>query len=260
MIAGRRILAVVPARAGSKGIPAKNMRTLRGLSLIGWAGRVLKHLPYLDARIISTDSAEFAEEGMRHGLDAPFLRPAELSGDSATAVDTLTHALQASERLLESPFDIVLAIEPTSPLRVPEDISRTLTRVLQDDCDSAVAVSRLDPKWHPHKALRVVQGSARHFTANGAGITARQDLEPLFWRNGVCYALRRDCLLQQRSIIGQRCAAVVIEHPVVNIDTEWELDWAEFVLEREGTRFLQAALLENEAVSAGTRAPFCRLM
>jgi CMP-N-acetylneuraminic acid synthetase len=115
MLQGKRVLAVVPARSGSKSVPHKNLRVLAGTSLIGWAGRTLARVPFLDARLISTDSAEYAEEGRRHGLDAPFLRPPELSYDTAGAVETLQHALRASEAHYGTTFDVVLIVE-TRPL------------------------------------------------------------------------------------------------------------------------------------------------
>jgi len=198
MIEGRRVLAVVPARAGSKGVTDKNIRHVRGLSLIGWAGRVLRQLEYLDARIISTDSDLYATEGIRHGLDMPFLRPPELSTDTATAVDTITHALHEMERRAGQPFDIILVVEPTSPLRLPDDITRTLMHVVRDRRDSAVAVSPLNPKWHPRKALRIVDGRVAPFVESDTAVTARQQLDRLFWRNGVCYAVTRECLLKDR--------------------------------------------------------------
>lgn len=240
MIEGRRVLAVVPARAGSKGVAHKNLRPLRGLSLIGWAARILRQLEYLDARIISTDSAEYVAEAVRHGLEAPFLRPAELSGDTATAVDTTVHALGEMERRARNPFDIILVVEPTSPLRLPDDITRTVMRLIREQRDSVVAVSRLDAKWHPRKAFRIVDGRVALLVETTSPPSARQELEDLYWRNGVCYAVTRDCLLRDRLIIGRNCGGEVIEHPVVNIDAEWEFEWAEFLLGRQGSSLLKA--------------------
>jgi CMP-N-acetylneuraminic acid synthetase len=243
MIEGRRILAVVPARAGSKGVPQKNMRPLRGLSLIGWAGRILSRLEYLDARIISTDAPDYAAEGARHGLEAPFVRPAALATDTATAVDTVSHALREMEVRGGSPFDLVVIAEPTSPLRLPEDITRTVMHLIRDGRDSAVAVSRLDTKWHPRKAFRIVEGRVVPLIEAAPPVSARQQLDDLFWRNGVCYAVTRECLLRDCLIIGRNCAAEIIEHPVVNIDAEWEFEWAEFLLERQGRALRAAAAL-----------------
>lgn len=243
MIEGKRVLAVVPARSGSKGVANKNMQPLRGLSLIGWAGRVLRQLEYIDARIISTDSAEYAAEGARHGLEAPFERPAELSTDTASAVDAVTHALKEMESRRRTDYDIILVVEPTSPLRLPDDITRTMMHLIRDGRDSALAVSPLDPKWHPRKALTLVDG--RVVPAIGGEITTvgRQMLGGLLWRNGVCYAVTRDCLLTQHLIMGHNCGAEVINHPVANIDSQWEFEWADFLLRRDGSELLGAVSL-----------------
>jgi CMP-N-acetylneuraminic acid synthetase len=243
MLGARRILAVVPARAGSKGVPSKNMRELRGLSLIGWAARILNRLPYLDARVISTDAPAYAAEGQRHGLAAPFLRPPELSSDTASSVDTVAHALRLMESRTASRFEIVIVLEPTSPLRLPEDVTRTIARIIGEACDSAATVSRLDPKWHPCKAIRIDNGRVAVGAPNQAPVVMRQQLEPLFWRNGVCYAATRECLLEQHEILGRDCAAHIVEHPVVNIDAEWELDWAEFLLAKSEHQFLRMVSL-----------------
>lgn len=242
MIEGRRVLAVVPARAGSKGAVGKNMRPLLGLSLIGWAARTLRHLEYLDARIISTDSPEYAAEGARYGLEAPFLRPAELSGDRATAVDTMAHSLAEMESRVGNAFDVILVIEPTSPLRIPDDITRTLMHLIREGRDSAVAVSRLDSKWHPRKAFRIVDRRVALLVEADVAVSARQELDDLYWRNGVCYAVTRECLLKEQLIIGRNCAAEIIEHPVVNIDADWEFDWAEFLLARQGGGVFRAVV------------------
>jgi CMP-N-acetylneuraminic acid synthetase len=240
MLEGRRILAVVPARAGSKGVANKNMRPLAGLSLIGWAARALRTLEYMDARIISTDAQEYASEGARHGLEVPFLRPAHLSDDRATAVDTVTHALLTMEQRAGETFAAIVILEPTSPLRLPDDVTRTLMHVIRGGRDSAVTLSRLDAKWHPRKALRVTGGTVTPLVDGEPPITSRQELDDLFWRNGVCYAVSRDCLIRDRLIIGRDCGAEVIEHAVVNIDAEWEFDWAEFLLGRPGNERLRA--------------------
>ena len=92
MLDGMNVLAIVPARSGSKGIPNKNICELSGISLIGWAGLCLSKLKWLDGKIISTDSKDYAEEGKRYGLDAPFLRPENLSTDTSNIYDTVVHA------------------------------------------------------------------------------------------------------------------------------------------------------------------------
>lgn len=232
MLLDHRILAVVPARSGSTGIPHKNLRELEGVSLIGRAARCLAELPWLDAAVLSTDSPQYAAEARRHGLAAPFLRPAELARDDSTAVDTLLHALHGSETHFGARFDVVLIIEPTSPLRTPADIAGAAHRLIESRADSAVTVSRVPPQFHPQKLLTRDRERLAHYTATGSAITARQQLAPgLFWRNGVCYALTRACLVERRAIITERSIAVLTERPVVNIDEPLDLLWARFLCE-----------------------------
>ena len=234
MIQGLRVLAVVPARSGSKGIRDKNLARVGDLSLIGRAGKVLSRIPWIDRRVISTDSPGYAQEGIAYGLEAPFLRPAELSTDTAGALETFVHALESCERLDGHRYDLLIVTEPTSPLREPDDIETTVQALLSTGADSAVTVSRLDTKAHPHKIFSIVDGRLRYFSAQGAGVTARQSLEPLYSRNGLCYCYRRETLLTKHALITDNTVSVVTERPVANVDEPLDLLWAEFLLERAG--------------------------
>jgi len=231
MIDGHRVLAVVPARSGSKSIPDKNMRQLAGTSLIGWAGICLAHTPQVDARLISTDSAVYAAEGEVYGLAAPFLRPAELSGDAAGAMQVMKHALHEGEAHYGQRFDVVLLIEPTSPLRLPDDLLRTAEILLAREANAVVTVSTLNSQAHPLKILRIVDGRLVHYDALGEAIVARQQLSSgLYFRNGICYALTRSCVLNDARIFTEKTLAHVITRPVANIDAPLDLEWAEFLI------------------------------
>lgn len=236
MYRDKTILAVVPARSGSKGIPDKNMRMLSGISLIGWAGRCLNELAWIDAKVLSTDSTLYAEEGNRYGLQSPFLRPDDLSSDSASAIDTVCHALMQSEASFAKRFDIVLIIEPTSPFRKPSDIEKAIQTLIDSGADSVVAVSELSSKAHPKKVLLIENERLLFYDKNGASITSRQALDTLYWRNGVCYALSRECLMEKRKIFTDNTKPLVIRREIVNIDDPIDLEWAEFLLSRTENR------------------------
>jgi CMP-N-acetylneuraminic acid synthetase len=231
MIEGLAVLAIVPARSGSQGIPHKNMRIVAGMSLLARAGEVLKRCVTVDRAMLSTDAAEYQREGAAHGLDSWFLRPAELSTSTATAADTVVHALAEAERHYRQRFDILLIVEPTSPLREPADIDACVHLMQSRKADSVVSVSPADPKFHPRKLLRIESERLTYFQPEGAHITARQQLEGnLYFRNGLCYALRRDPFLASRLLFGPNTVPYVVERPLVNIDEPFELELAEFLL------------------------------
>jgi CMP-N,N'-diacetyllegionaminic acid synthase len=238
MIEGQRVLALVPARSGSKGIPDKNMALLGGLSLIARAGTVLSQIPWIDRRVISTDSQRYADEGRRYGLEAPFMRPAELSVDTAGALETFVHALETCEKTEGCRYDVLSVTEPTSPFREPADIEATMKALLRTGADSAVTVSRVDTKSHPHKVFAISEGRLRYFSEEGKRVVARQALEPLYARNGLCYCFRRETLLKKRALITDNTVSEVTARPVVNIDEPLDLLWAEFLLERRSSLVL----------------------
>lgn len=234
MFEGRRVLAVVPARGGSKGIPLKNLRTVGGVPLVALAGHVAKAVPSIDRAIVSTDHDGIARVAEESGLDAPFRRPDNISGAIIGDFDVLYHALTTMELLDGVTYDIILMLQPTSPSRSAEHVERTLARLVSGNFDAVWTVSETDSKGHPFKQL-VVSGShdLDYYDARGATIVARQQLNPVYHRNGIAYAFTRDCLLTQKTIKGRRTGSVVITEPVANIDTELDLEWAEFLLQRQ---------------------------
>lgn len=235
MIDGRRVLAVVPARGGSKGVPLKNLRTIAGESLVARAGRVAGSVAEIDRAVVSTDHDGIAAAAEAAGLAAPFRRPGGLSGDRIADWDVLQHALTFMESLDGLTYDIVLMLQPTSPSRTAIHVRDTLEKLVAGGFDSVWTVSETDSKAHPLKQLTVSEdGDLDHYDPRGREIIARQQLQPVYHRNGIAYAITRECLLGQRSIKGRRCGAVVIAGSVSNIDTELDLLWAEFLEARRG--------------------------
>jgi CMP-N-acetylneuraminic acid synthetase len=232
MIAGLRVLAVVPARGGSKGIPLKNLRPVQGRPLVALTGDVTAKVPEIDRRVVSTDHAGIAEVARQAGLDAPFMRPESISGDRIGDWDVLVNALLETERADGVQYDIVVMLQPTSPLRTPEDVSRVIRMLVDGRYDSVWSVSETDSKAHPLKQLVVRDGVMDYWDPRGREIIARQQLEPVFHRNGIAYAITRSCLLDQKTIKGARTGACVIAGDHVSIDTEWDLELVEYLLAR----------------------------
>lgn len=231
---GRSILAVVPARGGSKSIPRKNLQRVGGQSLVARAAAVALALRWIDAAILSTDDEEIAQEGRRSGLDVPFLRPAELASDTATSVDMWRHAWLAAETHYGKRFDISVLLEPTSPLRRPEDVERTVRTLVARAAPAAATVSPTPAHYSPQKTLTIDEGAVIGFyLTDGARHALRQGIPRYYHRNGLCYAVTREHLVEQKCIIDRDAVAVVIDRPIVNVDDPFELELAEWLLSRE---------------------------
>jgi CMP-N-acetylneuraminic acid synthetase len=232
MIAARRVLAVVPARGGSKGIPLKNLREVRGRPLVALAGDVARAVPEIDRAVVSTDHDEIARVAEAAGLAAPFRRPEAIAGDRIGDWDVLAHALTAMEAHDGTTYDIVVMLQPTSPLRRVADVSGTIRMLVDGGYDAVWSVSPTDSKAHPLKQLVIRDGAMDYYDPRGATIIARQQLEPVYHRNGVAYAITRACLLEQHTIKGARTGAYVVEGEHISIDTEWDIALVEFALSR----------------------------
>jgi CMP-N,N'-diacetyllegionaminic acid synthase len=227
----QRVLAVVPARGGSKGLPKKNLQLVGGIPLVVHAARIAVSLPFVDRAVISTDDEEIARVAQEAGLIFDGFRPSELSGDRVADWPVLNHELLTAEHIDKGSYDIVLMLQPTCPLRQVNHVTRTVETLVHERLDSVWTVSPSDPKFHPLKQLVVDRaGRLDYFDKAGSGIIARQQLSPLYHRNGAAYAITRQCLVEQRSIKGVRSGAVVIEERMISIDTLWDLRLCEFYL------------------------------
>ncbi len=231
MLGAKRILVVVPARGGSKGVPLKNIHPLCGIPLVAHVGALARELAYVDRAVVSTDHPAIAEAARGAGLDAPFVRPPELSGDRIGDLQVLSHALLELERQEGARYDVVAMLQPTSPLRRPSHVTAAVTKLVDEGWDAVWTVSPIDLKYHPLKQLRIgSDGAMDYYSAEGGAIIARQQLGQLYYRNGAAYAFTRECLLGQQTIMGKRSAAVVIDEPMVSIDTLEDFDKVEHLM------------------------------
>jgi CMP-N,N'-diacetyllegionaminic acid synthase len=233
MIDSKKILAVVPARGGSKGIPLKNLRCIGGKSLVAMAGEVANAISEIDRKIVSTDHLEIARIAMSAGLDCPFMRPEEISGDRISDWDVLIDTLYKVEEIDGIKYDIIAMLQPTSPMRKSQDVLGVINMLIDGGYDSVWSVSATDSKSHPYKQLIVKDGGMDYWDMRGDKIIARQQLDPVYHRNGVAYAITRECLLDQKTIKGKKAGAYIISSEQISIDTEWDLKLAEFILAQQ---------------------------
>lgn len=232
MLDNKKVLAVIPARGGSKGVPKKNLRILNGRPIVCLAGEVARATPEIDRCIVSTDSDEIITIVNQSGLSAPFKRPAEISSDLISDWDVLNHALVSMEKIDNIQYDIIVMLQPTSPFRTPKDISTTIKILVDGNFDAVWSVSETDSKSHPLKQLVILDGCLDYWDVKGKDIIARQQLKPVYSRNGVAYAITRDCLLKQKTIKGKKTGFYIVKNFNISIDTEIDFLMAEFFLKK----------------------------
>lgn len=210
MIEGQRVLALVPARRGSKGLPLKNIRPLQGKPLLAWPIEAARASRHVDRVVISTDDAEFAAIAQAAGADAPFLRPAELANDTAPSIDFILHALDTLEAAGDT-YDYLVLLEPTSPLTEAEDIDAALEALVgkRAVADAIVGVTAL-VSTHPAFAVRLdAQGLMQPYAAPSFGqLPRRQDTEPLYSLDGSLYGSSVEAIRRERSF----CHARTLSH------------------------------------------------
>jgi len=232
----RPLLAVIPARGGSKGLPRKNLRPLAGLPLIVHSIRLAERCPEIDQCIVSTDSEEIASVARAYGAQVPFLRPAELAQDDTPMWAVLKHALGEAERRGNQRFGSLLLLQPTVPCRLPEDVSRAVQML---DADSAavgvVAVSEpaFNPRW---VCVEESGGHMKPLVPESTHHTRRQDVPPVYRINGLLYLWQRDHVVHSsapRYFEEPHAMLVVPEIRAGDIDTAQDLAMIELLL-REG--------------------------
>jgi len=233
MFFGKRILAVVPARGGSKSIPGKNLQKIAGHSLLGHAALFTKKLKWLDASILSTDCEEIAKEGRKYNLAVPFMRPAALSTDKAPSVEMWKHAWIQAEESLQTKFDISILLEPTSPCRIVDDVEATVMTLINDRAPAVVTLSKTPAHYTPQKTLTISPSGNVSFYLGaklGDKYSIRQRIPCYYHRNGICYAVTRQQLINRGKIFGSGVKGVVIRRNVVNIDDQYELKVADWLM------------------------------
>ncbi len=226
-----RVLGIVPARGGSKGIPGKNLADLGGRPLIAHTIAAALAARRLTRTIVTTDSEEIAQAARDAGADVPFLRPAELATDTARAVPVMQHALTAVEAAEQARYDAIVMLQPTSPFRRAADIDGALELLERTGADAVISVTDVGDK-HPAR-MKILEGDRLVDPPYCEEVEnqPRQQLPPLVIRNGAIYATRRDVILGG-SFKGRDCRAWVMDAAhSVNIDAELDLYLARWLLE-----------------------------
>lgn len=227
-----RVLGVIPARGGSKGVPRKNIVELAGRPLLGWTIDAA-HQSRLTRTILTTDDEEIAQVGQRYGVDVPFLRPPELATDSARAIPVLLHALAECEKT-DGRYDALMMLQPTSPMRLSSDIDTAIDMLCHDQrADAVISVTQVGGH-HPAR-MKYMKGDELIDPpfCEAYENQPRAELRPMVIRSGAIYLVRRDVLVEQQSLKGERCLGLIIpERRSINIDTLFDLELAAWLMSK----------------------------
>lgn len=224
-----KILALVPARGGSKRLPGKNTRMLGGKPLIEWSIQAAQGIPGVVNILVSTDDEGIADIAHKAGASVPWLRPAALAADEASSVDVALHALDFYESLHE-PLDGLLLLQPTSPFRSRATLLRGLEVFRTHAYRSVVGVSPANT--HPLWCFQIDGGSMKPFVDRSQTDLRAQVLPPAYALNGAFYLISPAELRTSRSFCNKDTMPLVMDAPMedVDIDTEMDWQWAEFLL------------------------------
>ena len=226
------ILALIPARGGSKGIPRKNIRSFAGYPLIAWSIAAAKRSELVTRVIVSTDDEEIAAVARQYGAEAPFLRPSEISQDKTTDLPVFEHTLKWLEEVEGYQPDVVVQLRPTSPIRpvtMVDDAIRILLEHKDADCVRGIVPAGQNPfkMWRfngegqPLNPLLKVDGIAEPYNA------PRQILPPVYWQTGHIDAIRISTITQKKSLTGDVIYPLLIA-PKYTVDIDTLPDWAKY--------------------------------
>lgn len=226
-----RILGTICARGGSKGVKNKNIRELDGKPLIFYTIDVLKRWGRVDRIVCSTDSPEIADIARDFGADVPFLRPKELASDVAAKIPVLQHALNYCENEEDSKYDVVIDLQPTSPLRQTSDIESAYNEFLGTNPD--VLYSVFESKKNPYFTMVEIDedGYARLSKEREGEFVRRQDAPKVFTINGSIYIFKREHLFKAKGLHTEKEKICIMDEvSSVDIDSELDFQFVEFLL------------------------------
>lgn len=226
-----RVLGIIPARGGSKGLPGKNIKLLNGIPLIAYTIKEALN-SNLEEFIVSTDSEEIAEVARNYGGKVPFLRPAEIATDNASSLDVVLHALDFMKEHEGKEYDAIMLLQPTTPYRDREDINQAINLLMSSGADSVISVTDVGGT-HPARMKFIVDGNLIDppFVEAFEGQN-RQELPPMYIRNGGIYLTKVDTI-RKGSFKGKISKALVMpEKKSVNIDNIDDFEFAEWLMSK----------------------------
>jgi len=220
-----KILAIIPARGGSKGVPGKNIKLLNGKPLLAYSSEIALQSKFLAEVIVSTEDKAIVEVAESLGIQVPFIRPVALAQDETPTIEVIIHALQWYENQ-NIFFDAVCLLQVTSPFRTVDFLDKAIEKFIQSDCDSLVSVQKVPHEYNPHWVFELNdEGNLKIATGETRIIPRRQELPNAYHRDGSIYITKTEVLLAAHSLYGNSISFIESDPEFyINIDTieDWE--------------------------------------
>jgi len=227
------ILAIIPARGGSKGLPGKNIKLLLGKPLLAYAVEEAKKSKYITKIVLSTDDAAIAQVGKKYGAEIPFLRPPELATDTSLAPDTYIYTIERLKKEQGYAPEIVVILQPTSPLRTKDDIDNAIDLYLARKADSIISVVEFE---HPIERARILteDGRLENYQEGKIIPKNRADYRKAYSPNGAIYVLMPSLLVREKTYYFTNTYAYIMpKERSIDIDTQVDFDIAEFLMSKK---------------------------
>lgn len=230
----KKVLAIIPARGGSKGIKNKNIINILGKPLISYVCNAAKKANCFDELILSSDNKKIITTAKKFGIDAPFIRPKELAKDETLVIEVISHALKWFEKKRKITFDYVCILQPTAPLAKKEDYEKAVKMAIENNADTVITTYKCG-QLHPSiMYTREKSGKVDWFVKKlgWKAMSRRQDLPPIFMRSGIVYVFKSSMIINDKKLYGDKIFSIVVDEArgSVDINNSFDLKVAELSL------------------------------
>jgi CMP-N,N'-diacetyllegionaminic acid synthase len=234
MINGSSIIAIIPARGGSKGLPDKNIMELCGKPLLGWSIDAGLASKYIDEVVVTTDSEDIASIARDFGASVPFMRPAELASDTATSFDAIKHTIDFYENRLNKRFEYIVLLEPTSPLREKNDIDEMIEKIISVEKQFDAIISLGEVHEHPSIMKKLISNKITSYCNELDMASRRQDNESAYFPYGVAYIVKTKTLMDEKSFYPKRTTYYLLKrYQCFEIDDIYDFIAIENIMKHE---------------------------
>ena len=207
------ILAIIPARGGSKGIKNKNLAQIGKTNLIARAIQICKKSSKIDKIIVSTDSEAIAREAIRNKIEVPFYRSKKNSSAKSKIIEALKETVRKTEKYYKIEYDVIVVIEPTSPLRSASEVDKAIQKFTKNKFNALWTVSKVNLDFHPYKQLQIVNNKKlKFYFKKSFEVSNRQELKTSFMRNGVCYVYKKEFILKSINMFSKNTGYLLLNN------------------------------------------------